>query len=86
MPGLGMGSDPPWPQEKRRVVTGDLRCEGPANGLVHRCPGILNPSWELFRAWLRYTQHLAQCWTQQVLNTGLLEQNAASLLHLLINP
>lgn len=81
-----MGSGPPWPREKGRVVTGDLRCEGPVHGLVHRCPGIPNPSWELFGAWLRYTQHPAQYWTQQVLNIGLLEQNAASSSPLLNNP
>lgn len=86
MPGLGMCPDPLWPRENLRVVRGDLRCEGPAHGLVHRCPGIPNPSWELFTAWLRYTQHPAQCWSLQVLTIGLLEQNAASFSHLFINP
>lgn len=39
MLGLGMCSDPPWPHGTLRVVMGDLRCEGPIQGLVHRYSG-----------------------------------------------
>lgn len=88
-----MCSDPPWPHGTLRVVMGDLRCEGPIQGLVHRysvgawgVSGIptqaghpREPAWGTPR-----TLHSAG--TQQVLNTGLLEQNATSQSHLPIHP